>query len=58
MLASSKLRLEKDALVLSIDESRLALATGPMTQDLALLAEWLEREPVIEAARFEQPGED
>ena len=58
VLASSKLRLEKDALVLSIDESRKALATGPMTQDLALLAEWLGREPRIEAARFEQPGED
>ena len=57
-LSNSKLRVEESALVLSIDESRLALATWPLTRDLEVLAEWIELEPKIETGRFEVLDED
>lgn len=51
-LASSRLRLKKKSLVLYLDEARSALATLPLTNDLDLLAQWLERKPKIKIGEF------
>ena len=63
-LANSRLKLKKKSLVLYLDESRAALATGPLTKDLDLLAEWLDRAPKIKvgdygfADRFDEDEDD
>ena len=57
-LVSSNLRLGEKTLVLSVDESRKALATWPLTRDLEILAEWVKREPRIEIGRFNARVED
>ncbi len=59
-LASSKLRMKTNSLVLYVDESRRALATWPLTRDLEILAEWVDRKPRIKVGDydFESDPED
>ena len=52
-LANSKLRIKKKSLVLYVDQSRQALATWPLTRDLEILAEWLERKPKIKIGEYD-----
>ena len=52
-LMHSRLRLGETELVLHIDESRAALATYPLTRDMELLAEWLEREQRIAIGAYD-----
>ncbi|MBX7493471.1 Ppx/GppA family phosphatase [Qipengyuania sp. 1NDW9] len=52
-LGNSKLRLKKKSLVLYLDESRAALATWPLTRELEMLADWLERKPKIKIGDFD-----
>ena len=60
-LGNSRLRLKKKSLVLYLDESRAALATWPLTKDLDVLAEWLDRTPKIKIGEYgseENPSDD
>ena len=58
-LGNSRLRLKKKSLVLYLDESRAALATWPLTKDLDVLAEWLDREPKIKIGEYGfEPGSE
>ena len=52
-LGHSRLELSDDAVTLSIDDSKAALATWPVTRDLEVLAQWLDREPKIQIGAFE-----
>ena len=52
-LGNSKLRLKKKSLVLYLDDSRAALATWPLTRELEMLAEWLERKPKVKIGDFD-----
>jgi exopolyphosphatase/guanosine-5'-triphosphate,3'-diphosphate pyrophosphatase len=52
-LGNSKLRLKKKSLVLYLDESRAALASTALTQELEMLADWLERKPKIKVGNFD-----
>ena len=58
-LGNSRLRLKEKSLVLYLDESRAALATWPLTKDLDVLAEWLDREAKIKIGEYEfEPGSE
>ena len=52
-LGHSRLTLTDDALVLQVDESRAALATWPVTRDLDILADWLDRKAQIRIGGLE-----
>nr|WP_247713603.1 Ppx/GppA family phosphatase [Qipengyuania sphaerica] len=52
-LGNSRLRLKKKSLILYLDESRAPLATWPLTRDLEILAEWLERKPKIKIGDYD-----
>ncbi|MBA4764354.1 MAG: Ppx/GppA family phosphatase [Erythrobacter sp.] len=52
-LGNSRLRLKKKSLVLYLDESRAALATWPLTNELEILAEWMDRKPKIKIGTYD-----
>ena len=51
-LGNSKLRRKKKSLVLYVDQSRAALATWPVTNDLEILASWLGLTPKIKIGEY------
>ena len=51
-LGKSRLRREEGALVLHLDESHAALATGPLTTDHAIVAEWLGLVPEVRIGEY------
>ena len=52
-LGNSRLRLKQKSLILYLDQARAALATWPLTKDLDVLAEWLDRKPKIKIGEYE-----
>lgn len=52
-LSTSALKRKKKSLVLRLDESRAALANYPATQDLEVLAGWLDLKPKIKIGNFD-----
>ena len=57
-LSNSALKRKKRKLELRLDPSRAALAAGPVEEELAILANWLELEPRIKVTELNSAREE